>query len=143
MRNWLLTLAFAVAACAVSFGAFYFANREPTAVRAAAREGDAMEWLRVEFKLSAAQYAAIKQLHERYGTTCATHCNAITAAQQRHAPAAEIAGLENECVRSMSEHFERVAALMSPSEGKRYLSIVLPRIHDYDHRGAPNVQVRP
>ncbi|HVU34378.1 MAG TPA: hypothetical protein VHE61_13155 [Opitutaceae bacterium] len=143
MKNWILTLVFALAACAVSYGVFYAANREPAAVRAAARNGDAMQWLRVEFKLTDAQYAAIKQLHAQYGTVCAKHCAAIMAAQKSGAPAAEIASLENECVTSMTAHFHRVAALMSPEEGRRYLAIVLPRINDYDHRGAPNLEGHP
>ena len=37
----------------------------------------------------------------------------------------------------------RVAALMPPGEGARYLAIVLLRIVDYDHHGPPNVQVQP
>jgi hypothetical protein len=142
VKNWLLTAAIAIAVCVASFGAFYAVNREPAAMREAAREGDALEWLRVEFKLSDAQFAAIKRLHADYGGTCARHCAAIMAARERQAPAAEIAGLESECVRSMKDHFERVAALMAPDQGRRYLALVLPRIEDYDHRGAPNVEVR-
>ena len=65
------------------------------------------------------------------------------AAEKRGAPHAEVVALEGECVRSMTEHFRRVAALMPAREGERYLALVMPRILDYDHRGAPNVQVRP
>lgn len=143
MRNWLVTLALALAACVLSFGVCYFVNREPAALRTAARDGDAMEWLRGEFKLTDTQFAAIKELHERYGNVCATHCAAIMAAEKRNAPRAEIQTLENECVRSMTDHFQKVAALMAPAEGQRYLAMVLPRINDYGHRGAPNLQARP
>jgi hypothetical protein len=143
MKNWIVTVLVALAAGVVSFGAFYAVNREPAAMKAAARERDSMEWLRVEFKLTDNQYAAIKQLHGQYGSVCAEHCAAIMAAQKRNAPRTEVAGLENACVQSMTEHFHRVAALMSPGEGERYLALVLPRVQDYDHRGAPNVQVRP
>lgn len=143
MKNWLLTLAFAVIACAASFGAFYAFNREPAALRVAARNGDPMTWLRVEFKLNDAQYAAIEKLHADYGAVCAKHCAAIMAARDRHAAPTEIAALENDCVRSMTDHFHRVAALMSPNESQRYLAIVLPRIQDYDHRGAPNLEAQP
>lgn len=143
MRNWLLTLAIAVAACAASFGAFYAMNREPRAIREATERGDAMEWLRTEFKLTDTQYAAIKQLHDRYGTVCARHCSAIMAAEHRGAPRAEVAALESECVRSMTDHFHQVAALMAPEQGQRYLSIVMPRVLDYDHRGTPNLAARP
>lgn len=143
MKNWILTLCLALGACGLSFGAFYWVNREPAELRAVAREGDAMEWLRLEFQLNEDQFAAIKQLHEDYGVICAQHCSAIMAAEQRGAPKGEIARLENHCVQSMGEHFHRVAALMSPVQGQRYLAVVLPRINDYSHRGAPNVRAEP
>jgi hypothetical protein len=142
MKNWVLTLLLACGVCALSFGSFYVINREPPGLRKAAREGDAMEWLRVEFRLTDAQYAAITQLHAKYGVTCNEHCSRIMAAEKRGAPRAEISALENECVRSMTEHFRAVAALMAPKQGERYLALVMPRIHDYDHRGAPDVEVR-
>jgi hypothetical protein len=88
------------------------------------------------------QFAAIKKLHEDYSEVCAGHCAAIMAAQKRGAPPAEIAALEKTCVTAMTEHFKRVAALMPPGQGERYLAIVLPRLADFDHRGAPNVQVK-
>jgi hypothetical protein len=65
------------------------------------------------------------------------------AAQQRQAPAADVAALEAVCVKATTEHFRRVAALMPAGQGERYLAIVLPRLADFDHRGAPTVQVRP
>ncbi len=143
MRNWLVTLGLALAACAVSFGVFYGVNREPPTLRAAARDGDPMAWLKVEFKLTDAQFASIKELHEQYGTVCGEHCAAIMAAQKRHAPRVEITALETECVQSMTDHFRKVASLMAPAEGQRYLAMVMPRINDYEHRGAPNLQGRP
>lgn len=143
MKNWVLTIAIALVACAASFGAFYVLNREPPALRAAARAGDAMEWLRAEFKLTDEQYAAIKKLHDDYGSVCSQHCSAIMAAEKRGAPRGEVTALENECVKSMTEHFRRVAGLMSAQEGERYLAIVMPRVKDYDHRGTPNLEARP
>lgn len=142
MKNLLLTLGILAGICGLSYGAFYLMSREPAAVQKAMRDGDALAWLRTEFHLDIEQYAAIKKLHEDYGKVCAGHCAAIMAAQQRGAPAAEIAALEKTCVTAMTEHFKRVAALMPPGEGERYLAIVLPRIADFDHRGAPNVQVK-
>jgi hypothetical protein len=64
-------------------------------------------------------------------------------ARERKAPAAEVAALERSCVDSMAAHFRRVAALMPPSQGERYLELVLPRIAGYTHLGAPSVQVVP
>ena len=142
MKNFLLTLVIAAAVCALSFGAFYALNREPAEMRRALSEGDAMAWLRAEFQLNDTQFAAIKKLHDDYRSVCADHCAAIMAAEKRHAPRAEIAALEKTCVDAMTAHFKRVAALMPPGQGERYLAIVLPRIADFDHRGAPNVQVK-
>lgn len=142
MKNFLLTLGVVLAACALSFGVFYAVNREPAEVRAALRDSDAMAWMRAEFHLNEAQFAAIRQLHEDYREKCAEHCSAIMAAEQKGAAKEEVARLEKICVDSMGVHFRRVAALMPPGQGERYLAIVLPRVADYDHRGAPNVQVR-
>jgi len=152
MKNFWLTLIVVATAGVVSFGTFYAMNDEP-AVRRAAREGDAMAWLRAEFHLNGAQFAAIKQLHDDYGVVCSRHCAAIMAAKQRAAASATsadkaraeaaVAALERTCLDSMTEHFRRVAALMPPREGERYLAIVLPRVAGYEHNGAPNVQVRP
>jgi hypothetical protein len=142
VKNFLVTLGIVVAACALSFGAFYALNREPAEMRRVLSDGDAMAWLRAEFQLNDTQFAAIKKLHEDYRGVCAEHCAAITAAEKRDAPRAEIAALEKTCVDAMTAHFQRVAALMPAGQGERYLAIVLPRIADFDHRGAPNVQVK-
>lgn len=142
MRNRLITLILALAACAAAFGVFYSANREPAAWRRAVRERDAMAWLRAEFHLNDAQFAAVRQLHEEFGQRCAEHCARIMEARRRHDSPAAIAALEATCVREMREHFRRVAALMPAGEGARYLATVLPRIDDFDHRGPPTVQVR-
>ena len=143
MKNFLLTLGVVLAACALSFGVFSALHREPPEMAQALREGDAMRWLCVEFQLNDTQFAAIKQLHDDYRGVCAEHCAAIMAAEKRAASRAEVVALEKTCVDAMTAHFRRVAALMPPSQGERYLTIVLPRIADYDHRAAPNVQVRP
>ena len=65
------------------------------------------------------------------------------AARERQAPAAEVAALEKVCVDAMTAHFRRVAVLMPPGQGDRYLGFVLPRIAGYSHQGAPNVRVTP
>ena len=123
MKNFLLTLGVVAAACGLSFGIFFAVNRQPAEMRQALREGDAMAWLRAEYRLNDAQFAAIMD------------------AQQRGAPPAEVAALEKVCVDAMTVHFRRVATLMPPGQGERYLAVVLPRIADFDHRGAPNVKV--
>src|SRR6185369_3266733 len=109
----------------------------------AAREGDAMAWLRTEFHLNDTQFAAIKKLHDDYGSVCAEHCTAIMEARKRSAPPAEIAALEKTCVDAMTTHFRRVAALMPPGEGERYLATVLPRVSGYEHAAPPNLRAKP
>lgn len=142
MKNFWLTLLVVLAAGAAAFGTFYVMNDDP-AVRHAAREHDAMAWLQAEFHLNDAQFAAIKKLHDDYGTVCSRHCTAIMEAKRRSAPEGEVMALEKVCVDSMTEHFHRVAALMPAREGERYLAIVLPRVSGYAHEGAPTLQVRP
>ena len=139
MRNRVATLLLALAAGLVAFGAFYFLG-DDAALRRAAREGDALAWLRIEFHLSDAQFAAIKQLHMDYTVECSGHCAAIMAARERGAPAAEVSRLEDACVASIRVHFQRVAALMPGGEGERYLAQVLPRLSGYEHTGAPTVR---
>ncbi|QYM78236.1 hypothetical protein K0B96_13115 [Horticoccus luteus] len=143
MKNFLLTLVVIVVACGASYGVFYATGRGPAALRDALTERDALAWLRADFKLTDEQFAAIKRLHEAYGKECAEHCAAILAARERQAPADEMERLESRCEQSMTEHFQHVAALMAPAEGRRYLAIVLPRVASYDHHGAPSVRVTP
>jgi hypothetical protein len=139
MKNLLITFAVALVACAAAFGVFYAMNDQP-ALRQAVREGDAMGWLREEFHLNDAQFAAVKKLHADYNVVCADHCAAIAAAKQRGASSSELAALEKKCVDAMTTHFRQVAALLPPGEGERYLALVLPHVQDYDHHGAPNLQ---
>jgi hypothetical protein len=143
MKNRIITALVVLGAAAAAFGAFYAANAEPAGVRTAARTGDSSAWLRSEFRLDDAQTEAIERLQAGFERVCAGHCAAIRAARRRGAPPSEISGLEEECVASMKEHFRQVAAIMPPGQGDRYLALVLPRIADYDHRGAPNLQGRP
>ena len=142
LRYLLLTVATILAACAISFCISYAMNDQRD-VRRAAREGDAMNWLRLEFHLDVRQFEAIKKLHEDYGVVCAAHCAAINEAKKKHASATEITALENTCVDSMMAHFRQVAALMPAGEGEHYLAMVLPRMKGYDHSGVPTVRGAP
>ena len=142
MRNLFITLGIALAACAVAFGAFYLLS-ENRALHAAAREGDALAWLRTEFRLNDQQFATIKKLHEDYSGVCAQHCAAIMAARERHASPAEVAALEKICVDAMTAHFRQVATLMPPGQGERYLAMVLPRVDGYSHHGPPDMRAKP
>jgi len=142
MKNLVITLGIALAACGMAFGVFYAMNDVP-AMHRAAREQDAMGWLRTEFRLNDTQFAAIKQLHDDYGIVCAKHCAAIMSAKERAASGAEIAALETTCVEAMTGHFQRVAAQMDAGEGVRYLATVLPRVKDFGHENTPNLRGTP
>jgi hypothetical protein len=142
MKNWLITFVVALGAAVVTYAAFFAINDQPE-LRRAARAGDAMRWLRAEYRLDDAQFAAIKRLHDDYGEVCGRHCAAILAARERAAPAAEVAALEQACVDGMTNHFKQVAALMPAGQGARYLAAVLPKVAGYDHAGAPNVRANP
>jgi hypothetical protein len=142
MRNLLITLAVALAACAGAFGVFYAINDVP-AMHRAAREQDAMAWLRTEFNLDDAHFTAVKKLHDDYGVVCVKHCAAIMNAKERAATPAEIAALEKTCVDAMTAHFRQVAGVMPAAEGTRYLATVLPRIKDFGHESVPNLRGTP
>lgn len=141
-RNLLLTLLLAAGVAAAAFGVAYFASGD-RALRAAARQGDALEWLRVEFSLEPKRFAEVRRLHEEFSIECSAHCAAIVAARERSAPAAEIGALEEHCVAAMTAHFRQVAARMEPAQGERYLALVLPRVRGHTHQGAPSVRLTP
>jgi hypothetical protein len=142
MKNLLITLAVALAACAAAFAISYAMNDAP-ALHRAAQESDAMAWLRAEFHLDETQFGAIKKVHDDYSVVCAGHCAAIMAARARVAPASEMDALEKTCVEAMTAHFQRVATLMPASEGERYLATVLPRVKGYSHDRVPTLRATP
>jgi len=154
MRNLLLTLAMVLAvAAAVGLGV-YRACCDP-ATHAAARDGDALFWLRTEFRLNDVQYAEVARLHEEHSAVCAGHCAAVRAAKamlgklnsagapadQRAAAAARLQLAENNCRVSVEAHVRRVAAVMERQQGERYLAMVLPRLSALDHSGPPNARL--
>ena len=89
------------------------------------------------------EFTAIRRLHEDFSGECGRHCAAIIEARERRAPSAEVAELERFCVEAMKTHFRRVAALMPPAQGERYLAFVLPRVESHPHHGAPSLRVGP
>ena len=154
MKNFLLTFLAVLAAGALAAAAFFRWHCDD-ALHAAARERDAMKWLRTEFHLSDAQFAAITRLHEDYSVECADHCAAIGGARAELAgaeksgqPAATLATLrrnvaerELACRTAIGVHLRKVAASMPPGEGERYLQLLLPRVENYRHQGAPTVRL--
>lgn len=157
MRHFWLSLALMTGvASATSWLAFRAAD-EP-AVRHAAQQRDALEWLREDFKLTDSQFAAIRRLHETYSSECEGHCQAIQQAQDVRdalrqsgsvdaqglaAAEARVRALREICETAIASHCRRVAAEMSPAQSQRYLARVLPLIADFDHRAAPDVGLNP
>jgi hypothetical protein len=117
------------------FAGSYFASRRICQSCCAAPDDD-LAWLQMEFHVSNAELARIRQLHEGYLPECADFCTRI-AAQRREIAALPTAApdyakrlaeaqqklteLRTECQRHMLEHFEAVSRAMPPAEGARYL----------------------
>jgi hypothetical protein len=126
-------------------------------LRAAARSGDALAWLRADFRLDDKQFAEIKKLHDAYAPSCEEHCRLIQeAARVRNAlkdkgssdPVAVAAAeralqeLRAICETAIAAHVRKVAAVMAPEQGQRYLALVLPKIADFDHQMAPDLALK-
>lgn len=127
------------------------------ALHAAVKKGDAMAWLRADFDLTDSQFASIKKLHDDYAPSCEEHCRLIQQATvARNAIAASrgsdptavaeaertLRELRTTCETAISAHVRKVAAMMSPEDGSRYLALVLPKIADFDHQMAPDLDFR-
>ncbi len=153
MRYFGLTLGLVAVLAAACWLVFFRAACDPQ-VHAAAAAGDVMGWMRCEFKLTETQYIAIKRLHEEHDGECVRHCEAVGAARDRleaarkGGDATAVAAAEQQeqaaaelCRASTEAHVRRVAALMSPGQGERYLRMVLPRLADLDHRGPANLSL--
>lgn len=141
-------------AAILAAGASYYRTTSSDVACRVAREGDALQWMKVEFQLTEAQYAAIAQAHEEQSSACAQHCEAVSTARERveklrgHADAAALARAEAEaekleevCERSVEAHVRRVAALMPAAQGERYLAMVLPRLQSLTHTGPPDLRL--
>lgn len=117
---------------------------------------DALAWLRTDFQLDDAQFAAIRKLHESYSLVCEEHCRAIQEAiagrnalkTSGRAGAGAIADAEKRvqelrriCETAIEAHVREVAAHMSPAQAQRYLALVLPKISDFDHQAPPDIRL--
>lgn len=139
---------------AVAMGSLCYHLSSAPALHAAVEKGDAMAWLRVDFHLNDQQFAEIKKLHDAYAPSCEEHCRLIqeaTKALKAAAgtdPAVESAAeralqeLRITCETAITAHVRKVAALMSPEDGQRYLALVLPKIANFDHQMAPGLDLK-
>jgi hypothetical protein len=106
-------------------------------VQMAARPADELDWLRLEFRLSDADLARVRQLHEGYLPRCRDFCERIEARKRElqslleagtNAASAleqklvEIGTLRAQCQAAMLQHFREVCQVMPPEQGRRYLA---------------------
>jgi hypothetical protein len=122
------------------------------ALHAAATKGDTMAWLRADFHLTDAQLAEVRKLQADYAPSCEEHCRRIQAARKALVasaadPSAQATAEQNlrelraVCESALTRHVRQVAAVMSPDDGRRYLEMVLPKIANFDHTAAPDLQL--
>lgn len=125
----------ALAAAVLAFGATWLLLRPDRTL-----EADEMAWIEKEFRLTPAQTATIGQLHDDYHPVCMEHCKLIMQARGKLAEApgdaaaqAELARLEAVCREATLAHLQRVAAVMSPEQGERFLALVAPKVSGQSH----------
>ena len=114
-----------------------------------------LSWLKTDFRLSEAQVSAIQILHDDYVPVCLTHCEKIQAARKAAKLAgkrveggdagaraaavetakAELRRVEAVCREATRAHLLRVAAIMEPAQGERFIALVMPKLGD-QHRDA-------
>ncbi len=136
MKRPLLILLGALALGAAIFACSFYAARHTT-VLCCAQPADDLNWLRLEFHLSDADLARIRELHEGYLPKCAEMCAKIAAAKREldslvgpdtnltaaaQAKVKEIADLRAQCQAQMLAHFVAVSQTMPPEPGARYLA---------------------
>jgi hypothetical protein len=147
----------ASAICLLAAGTGYAGYRLTcdSALHAAASKGDTMEWLRTDFHLSDTQLSEIRRLHDAYSGSCDEHCRMIQEAtrarkalESAHGDKAAVEAANNriQALRAMCEgaidaHVRKVASLMSPDDGRRYLALVLPKIANFDHTAPPDLRL--
>jgi len=91
----------------------YRAGCDP-ALHQAARQGDAMVWLRREFHLTDAQYAAIERLHSAYNGTCEEHCRMIQEAMTARDALRAAHPADAEAVAAADRHLRDLSAVAKP-----------------------------
>jgi hypothetical protein len=136
MRKPLLIVCTALLVAAALFGGAFFCARY-FSVQHAAQSTDDLDWLRMEFRLSDADLAKVRQLHEGYLPICEKNCRDIAHKKRELARAieagtnsvatldqlrAEVAALRTKCQSEMMAHFEAVSRAMPAEQGGRYFA---------------------
>lgn len=137
MKRWLILLAVVVGVGAGSYGLTRWLWPGPPT------NEDQVTWIAREFQLSPAQKAAVEKLQSDYIPVCSDHCAMIVDARERLAAhpddaalRAEVVQLEQRCQQATLTHVREVAACMAPTQARRFLALVEPRILHHDHQAA-------
>src|SRR5438105_391929 len=134
-RAWFIVWGGLFAAVA-AYACIYIAD---TAAQHAASKNDkpALAWMQWEYRLTDAQFAHVRALHDAYQPKCVEMCrkideknahlqkllaetNALTPEITQ--ALAEAMRVRMECQTAMLEHFYEVARVMPRDQGKRYLT---------------------
>ena len=120
-----------------------------------AAAGDTACWFRCEFGLDSSTSEAVTKAHAAFMPECEKHCARIAEARaalgelpadapaDRRADATRaVAEAVSTCEAAREAHARKLAAMMPPVAGKRYLDLVLPRLRELDHNGAPDASGR-
>jgi hypothetical protein len=134
MRRYFLILSGVVAVgLAVFAGSYLLAQRICT--QHVVNPTDDLAWLRQEFRLSDAEMARIRKLHEGYLPKCHAMCERIAVKKRELAEAlvgatnvttiaeqklAELGALRTDCQVEMLRHFAEVGQAMPAEQGRRY-----------------------
>ena len=136
MRRTVLKI---LAAVVLLTGAFAVCFYVAAKARVSPVSVDELAWLRDEFRLSDAEFARIRQLHDGYMPKCDEMCQRIGAANRELSELlsastnvtsavtqklAEVSALRAECQANMLRHFFEVSHAMPPEQGRRYLAVM-------------------
>jgi len=134
-RSVFIIVAVALATAAIFLAAFHLGGRLCRAHLA--KTTDDLDWLRLEFRLSDAELARIRQLHEGYLPKCRSYCARIAAKKgelqalldggtnvsgEIEQKLGDIVALRAQCQAEMLRHFTEVSHAMPPEQGRRYLA---------------------
>jgi hypothetical protein len=134
-RSFIILFGALALGTAIFAGSYFIAQR--ATVMCCVNPADDLSWLRMEFHLSDAEMARIRQLHDGYKPKCEEICAQIARQQQElqtllgdstNLPVAAqaklnvIAMLRAQCQSNMLQHFVTVSRAMPPAQGARYLA---------------------
>lgn len=134
-RSLNIVLLALLASATLLAGSYLIAQR--WCVRQVASAADDLDWLRQEFRLSEAEMARVRELHDGYMPTCLEMCRQIAAKKSELETAlvgatnfttaaekklAELGALRAQCQTQMLRHFVAVSQAMPPEQGRRYLA---------------------